>query len=74
MVLSEAGLKLIESFERLRLSIYHHQAGVATIGYGHRVMDHDAFPEVMTEVRLKFYSRLMCNGLRRWLTPWSTRL
>lgn len=37
MTLSENGLKLIESFEGLRLEVYNDAAGLPTIGYGHLI-------------------------------------
>lgn len=39
---SNAGLKLTESFEGVRLAAYRDQAGILTIGYGHT--GHDVTP------------------------------
>ncbi len=45
MRLSRAGLALLKRFEGFRDHIYLDAVGLATIGYGHRVLPHEAFPD-----------------------------
>jgi lysozyme len=39
--INDAGLKLIESFEGLRLTVYKDPVGIPTVGYGHVVRPQD---------------------------------
>src|SRR5579872_1827793 len=48
MTLSENGLKLIESFEGLRLEVYNDAAGLPTIGYGHLITVGEDFSNGLT--------------------------
>ncbi len=49
MELSAAGLELIKTSEGFRANIYADVAGIPTIGYGHRVLPHETFPNGLTE-------------------------
>lgn len=49
MNLSSQGLALLKKSEGFRPSIYRDQAGVDTIGYGHRVLEGESFPSNITE-------------------------
>jgi lysozyme len=44
MNISEAGLRLIKQFEGFRSHVYIDVTGHPTIGYGHKLMQHEAFP------------------------------
>jgi lysozyme len=48
MQLSAAGLELIEKSEGFRNHTYNDVAGFATIGYGHRLLPHESFPNGIT--------------------------
>jgi lysozyme len=48
MRFSPAGLDLLKRFEGFRDRVYLDAAGLATIGYGHRVLPHEAFPDGIT--------------------------
>jgi lysozyme len=49
MQLSAAGLDLIKRFEGFRSHTYLDVAGIATIGYGHRLLPGESFPNGITE-------------------------
>ncbi|MGD0627702.1 MAG: lysozyme [Terracidiphilus sp.] len=49
MQLSAAGLDLIKRSEGLRGRTYLDVAGVPTIGYGHRLLVHESFPDGISE-------------------------
>jgi len=49
MELSAAGLDLIKKSEGFRGHIYADIAGLPTIGYGHRLLHRDSFPNGVTE-------------------------
>jgi lysozyme len=51
MQLSEAGLNLIKRSEGFRERTYLDVAGILTIGYGHRLLTHEAFPEGVSEAQ-----------------------
>jgi lysozyme len=51
MKLSGAGLELIKRSEGFRGRTYLDVAGIPTIGYGHRLLPKQAFPEGVTEAR-----------------------
>ena len=51
MKLSGAGLELIKRSEGFRDRTYLDVAGIPTIGYGHRLLPKQAFPEGVTEAR-----------------------
>jgi lysozyme len=51
MQLSAAGLALIKKFEGFRNRTYLDVAGLATIGYGHRVQAHESFADTIDEPR-----------------------
>ena len=51
MKLSAAGLELIKRSEGFRRQTYLDAAGFATIGYGHRLLLHESFPEGISEAR-----------------------
>lgn len=50
MELSTAGLELIKSSEGFRSRVYLDTAGIPSIGYGHRLLPHECFPNGITEV------------------------
>ena len=49
MILSEEGLKLIESFEGFRPQVYNDLAGHPTIGYGHKLLPSESYPSGITQ-------------------------
>lgn len=49
MQLSTRGLDLIKGFEGFRSHAYTDVAGIATIGYGHRIVPPESFPNGVTE-------------------------
>jgi lysozyme len=51
MQLSEAGLVLIKKSEGFRETTYLDVAGIPTIGYGHRLLPQESFPEGVNEVK-----------------------
>lgn len=51
MQISSTGLDLIEQSEGFRSSVYDDIAGLATIGYGHRVLPGESFPGPITEAQ-----------------------
>jgi lysozyme len=51
MKLSGAGLELIKRSEGFRGRTYLDVAGIPTIGYGHRLLPKEVFPEGVTEAR-----------------------
>jgi lysozyme len=51
MKLSAAGLELIKRSEGFRSETYLDVAKLATIGYGHRLLLHESFPEGITEAQ-----------------------
>ena len=51
MKLSGAGLELIKRSEGFRDRTYLDVAGIPTIGYGHRLLPKEVFPEGVTEAR-----------------------
>jgi lysozyme len=51
MQLSEAGLDLIKRSEGFRGRTYKDVAGIPTIGYGHRLLAHEAFPDGVCETQ-----------------------
>jgi lysozyme len=51
MQLSEAGLDLIKRSEGFRGNTYLDVAGIATIGYGHRLLPGESFPNGISEAQ-----------------------
>lgn len=51
MSISDQGLKLIKSFEKLCLAVYLDQAGKPTIGYGHLIVKGETFDGPITVAR-----------------------
>lgn len=49
MNISDKGLALIKGFESLSLKTYKDMAGIATIGYGHRLLLGEIFLDSITE-------------------------
>lgn len=49
MILSEDGLKLIESFEGFRPQVYSDLAGHPSIGYGHKLLPGESYPSGITQ-------------------------
>lgn len=49
MKLSAAGLELVKRSEGFRGQVYKDVAGLLTIGYGHRVLTHESFPNGINE-------------------------
>jgi lysozyme len=49
MKLSAAGLELLKKSEGFRSRTYRDIAGMATIGYGHKIRPNEAFPPEITE-------------------------
>jgi lysozyme len=51
MQLSAEGLELIKRFEGFRSQLYIDVAGFPTIGYGHRIVSPESFPDGLSEPR-----------------------
>lgn len=51
MELSEIGLELIKTSEGFRSHVYSDVAGIATIGYGHRLLPNETFPNGITHAQ-----------------------
>jgi lysozyme len=51
MQLSAAGLELIKISEGFRSRTYRDVAGFPSIGYGHRLLAHESFPDGITEAQ-----------------------
>jgi lysozyme len=51
MNLSEAGLELLKKSEGFRNRTYLDVVGIATIGYGHRLLPSESFPDGIDEAR-----------------------
>jgi lysozyme len=51
MQLSEAGLELLKSSEGFRGHVYLDGAGLPTIGFGHRLLHPESFPERIDEAQ-----------------------
>jgi lysozyme len=51
MQISPAGLDLIKQSEGFRSYAYLDAAGIATIGYGHRILPTESFPNGITEAQ-----------------------
>ena len=49
MELSDIGLDLIKTSEGFRSHVYSDVAGIATIGYGHRLLPNETFPNGITQ-------------------------
>lgn len=49
MEISSAGLELITRSEGFRAHVYLDVAGLPTIGFGHRLLPHESFPEGISE-------------------------
>lgn len=49
--LSEAGLNLLKASEGFRAAVYPDLAGHLTIGYGHKVLVHETFPDSIDEAK-----------------------
>ena len=51
MRLSQSGLELIKKSEGFRSQTYQDVAGFSTIGYGHRLLPHESFPDAISEAQ-----------------------
>ena len=51
MPFGSAGLGLLKKSEGLRNQIYRDIAGIPTIGYGHRVLPSESFPDGVDEAQ-----------------------
>lgn len=51
MELSAAGLALVQQSEGFRSRVYLDARGLPTIGYGHRLLPSDSFPDEVTEAQ-----------------------
>ena len=49
MKTSDAGVDFIENFEKFSATVYKDQAGKSSIGYGHKVLPDESFPDPITE-------------------------
>lgn len=61
MELSAAGLQLIERSEGFSSSVYNDVAGIPTIGYGHRVLPDESFPNGITQAQAQ---AILANDVR----------
>jgi lysozyme len=62
MQLSAAGLDLIKRSEGFRNLMYLDVAGIPTIGYGHRLLAHESYPDGITEMRA---TELLAKDVRK---------
>jgi lysozyme len=60
MQLSSSGLVLLKQCEGLRTRVYLDIAGIPTIGYGHRLLAGESFPDGITEDRA---AQLLLNDI-----------
>lgn len=51
MQLSDAGLNLIKQSEGFRANTYNDAAGIPTIGFGHKLLPGESFPNGITEAQ-----------------------
>jgi lysozyme len=51
MQLSASGLELLKRSEGFRSHTYNDVNGFPTIGYGHRLLDHESFPDGISEAQ-----------------------
>jgi lysozyme len=51
MQLSDAGLNMIKQFEGFRSTTYIDTAGLPTIGYGHKLLTGESYPDGITEAQ-----------------------
>lgn len=51
MEISSAGLALIERSEGFSSTVYNDVAGIPTIGYGHRLLPGESFPDGITQAQ-----------------------
>ena len=71
MQTSPSGVRFIESNEGLRLSVYKDVAGYQTIGYGHRLVLPESFPNGVTEPQA---ARILSQDLSTRFEPAVNRL
>lgn len=53
MQISESGLRLIRQFEGFRSEMYLDACGIPTIGYGHKILRDESFPDGLSEARAR---------------------
>ena len=53
MEISASGLELIRRFEGFRGSTYLDACGIPTIGYGHKILRDESFPDGISEARAR---------------------
>lgn len=61
MQISAAGLQLIERSEGFSSTVYNDVAGIPTIGYGHRVLPGESFPNGITQAQAE---AILTNDVR----------
>lgn len=61
MLFGSAGLALLKQSEGFRARIYLDPAGISTIGYGHRVLPSESFPDEIDEAHA---SQLLAEDVR----------
>ena len=61
MEMSAAGLGLLKRSEGFRSRTYLDAAGIATIGYGHRLLPHESFPNGIAETQAE---KILLSDLR----------
>lgn len=68
MTISDAGLALIKSSEGFRSHVYNDVAAIPTIGYGHKLLPGESFPDGITEDDATALLRLDLVPVERTLT------
>ena len=65
--ISKVGLALIKSSEGFRSHVYKDVHGLPTIGYGHRLVQHDAFPNGIDEALAEHILACDCDDVEEAL-------
>ena len=65
MKISQAGLDLLKRSEGFRSQVYEDSAGYPTIGYGHKLLAHESFPDGVTEAEAETLLAGDLDGVER---------
>lgn len=68
MKTSQAGLELIKRSEGFRAQVYRDTAGFETIGYGHKLLSAEYFPDGITEEAAEALIASDLEGVERAIT------
>lgn len=65
MNISQAGLDLVKRSEGFRAQVYEDSAGYPTIGYGHKLLPGESFPDGVTESEAETLLSANLEGVER---------